>query len=184
MSTRKKKGDWVLKLAVLGDAGVGKTSLVNQFVESSFKEDYKATMGVNIIIKNMELPQIDSKVRLILWDIAGQDAYEKTRSAYYEGCAGALLVYDITRYSSFDDIEAKWLRDYKDHVEKQQSYILIGNKADLDDQRGVFQEDAQKYAEKINAIEFLETSAKNGYNVEVAFLNLVKKILSGYGVKW
>ncbi|HEY0090385.1 MAG TPA: hypothetical protein VGB37_16165, partial [Candidatus Lokiarchaeia archaeon] len=110
--------------------------------------------------------------------------YEKTRSAYYEGCAGALLVYDITRYSSFDDIEAKWLRDYKDHVEKQQSYILIGNKADLDDQRGVFQEDAQKYAEKINAIEFLETSAKNGYNVEVAFLNLVKKILSGYGVNW
>ena len=100
-----RKGDWVLKLAVLGDAGVGKTSLVNQFVEDKFKEDYRATMGVNIVIKNIELKQIDSRVRLILWDIAGQEVYEKTRGAYYEGCAGALLVYDITRYSSFENIE-------------------------------------------------------------------------------
>ena len=178
----KRKGDWVLKLAVLGDAGVGKTSLVNQFVEDKFKEDYKATMGCNIIIKNIELPEIDSKVRLILWDIAGQDQYEKTRSAYYEGCAGALLVYDITRFSSFDNIEAKWLRDFKTHVEKEQTYVLIGNKNDLDDQRGVYTEDAQKLADRINAITFLETSAKSGHNVENAFLSLVKKILSGYGV--
>jgi small GTP-binding protein len=177
-----KKGDYVLKLAVLGDAGVGKTSLVNQFVEERFKEDYKATMGVNLIMKTIKLEQINSNARLILWDIAGQEQYEKTRGAYYEGCTGALLVYDITRYSSFENIEYKWLTDYKKHVEKVGSYILIGNKNDLEDQRYVFKDDANKMAERIKAIEFIETSAKTGKNVEKAFLNLTSKILSNYGV--
>jgi small GTP-binding protein len=177
-----KKGDYVLKLAVLGDAGVGKTSLVNQFVEERFKEDYKATMGVNLIMKTIKLEQINSNARLILWDIAGQEQYEKTRGAFYEGCAGALLVYDITRYSSFENIEYKWLTDYKKHVEKVGSYILIGNKNDLEDQRYVFKDDANKMVERIKAIEFIETSAKTGKNVEKAFLNLTSKILSNYGV--
>lgn len=177
-----KKGDYVLKLAVLGDAGVGKTSLVNQFVEERFKEDYKATMGVNLIMKTIKLEQINSNARLILWDIAGQEQYEKTRGAFYEGCAGALLVYDITRYSSFENIEYKWLTDYKKHVEKVGSYILIGNKNDLEDQRYVFKDDANKMVERIKAIEFVETSAKTGKNVEKAFLNLTSKILSNYGV--
>ncbi|MFW9898492.1 MAG: Rab family GTPase [Candidatus Thorarchaeota archaeon] len=178
-----EKGDYVLKLAVLGDAGVGKTSLVNQFVEEMFKEDYKATMGVNLIMKTIKIEQINSNARLILWDIAGQEQYEKTRGAYYEGCAGALLVYDITRYSSFENIEVKWLTDYKNHVEKEGSYILIGNKNDLEDQRYVFKDDANKMAERIKAIEFIETSAKTGKNVEKAFLNLTYNILSNYGVK-
>ncbi|MFX0187758.1 MAG: Rab family GTPase [Candidatus Hodarchaeota archaeon] len=175
--------DYVLKLAVLGDTGVGKTSLVNQFVEERFKEDYKATMGVNLIMKTIKLEQINSNARLILWDIAGQEQYEKTRGAYYEGCAGALLVYDITRYSSFENVEYKWLTDYKNHVEKEGSYILIGNKADLEEQRYVFKDDAHNMAERIKAIEFIETSAKTGKNVEKAFLNLAYNILSNYGVK-
>ena len=179
-----RKGDWVLKLAVLGDAGVGKTSLVNQFVEDKFKEDYRATMGVNIVIKNMQLEEIQSRVRLILWDIAGQEQYEKTRGAYYEGCAGALLVYDITRYSSFENIEFKWLTDYKSHVEKPGSLILIGNKNDLSDQRYVYKEDSNQLAERINAVEFIETSAKDGNNVENAFIHIVHDILGHYGVKF
>ena len=180
----QRKGDWVLKIVVLGDAGVGKTSLVNQFVEDKFKEDYKATMGVNIVIKNIELEKIQSRARLILWDIAGQEQYEKTRGAYYEGCAGALLVYDITRYSSFENVQFKWLKDYKNHVDKEGSLILIGNKNDLEDQRYVFNEDAKNLAKEINAIEFIEASAKTGDNVENAFLHLVHDILSGYGVKF
>ena len=178
-----KNRDYVLKLAVLGDAGVGKTSLVNQFVEERFKEDYKATMGVNLIMRTIKLEQINSNARLILWDIAGQEQYEKTRGAYYEGCAGALLVYDITRYSSFENVEYKWLTDYKKHVEKEGSFILIGNKNDLEDQRYVFKDDANKMAERIKAIEFIETSAKTGKNVEKAFLNLAYNIVGNYGVK-
>ena len=177
-----ESGQYILKLAVLGDAGVGKTSLVNQFVSASFKEDYQATLGVNIVIKNIKLEKIKSNAQLILWDIAGQEQYEKTRGAYYEGCLGALLVYDITRYSSFENIEFKWLTDYKKHVEKGGSLILIGNKNDLEDQRYVFKEDAKEMAKRINAIEFIETSAKTGNNVEKAFLKLLYEILGGHGV--
>ena len=178
-----RKGDYVLKFAVLGDAGAGKTSLVNQFVEEKFKEDYKATMGVNIIMKTVKLEKIDSNVRLILWDIAGQEQYEKTIQAYYEGCTGALFVFDITRYSSFVNIEFKWLEDYKKHVEKIGPCILIGNKTDLLDQRYVFKDDGKKLAERINAIDYIETSAKTGDNVDSPFLTLMYDILSNYGVK-
>lgn len=177
-----ESGQYILKLAVLGDAGVGKTSLVNQFVSASFKEDYRATLGVNIVMKIIRLEKINSNAQLILWDIAGQEQYEKTRGAYYEGCVGALLVYDITRYSSFENIEFKWLTDYNKHVGKEGSYILIGNKNDLEDQRYVFIEDAKEMAKRINAIEFIETSAKTGNNVEKAFLKLLHEILRGRGV--
>ena len=177
-----KPGQYVLKLAVLGDAGVGKTSLVNQFVSASFKEDYRATLGVNIVMKTIKLEQINSSARLILWDIAGQEQYEITRGSYYEGCVGALLVYDITRYSSFENIEIKWLTDYKKHVEKMGSLILIGNKNDLIDQRYVFKEDAEEMAKRINAKEFIETSAKTGTNVEKAFLKLLYEHLGGRGI--
>ena len=73
----KKSGDWVLKIAILGDAGVGKTSLVNQFVDDRFKEDYKATIGANILKKDVKLPDLNSTAKLVLWDLAGQVQYEK-----------------------------------------------------------------------------------------------------------
>ncbi|MBD3256291.1 MAG: GTP-binding protein, partial [Candidatus Lokiarchaeota archaeon] len=151
-----KKAKFVWKLLILGDTAVGKTSLLNQYVSHSFKEDYKATLGVNIIIKNVEMEEIDGIVRLILWDIAGQDRYEKSRKAYYEGCSGVFFVYDITRYSSFENIEIKWLEDLRGYLRKEDCpYILVGNKSDLEKQRGVFKENGARLAEKINAIDFI-----------------------------
>jgi len=182
MSEEKKS--FVFKLAILGDAGVGKTSLVNQYCENIFKEDYRATMGVHLIKKDIELENINSIVHLILWDIAGQDAYEKTRQKYYDGCTGALLVYDITRYNTFNSIEQKWIKDFSKHVKSNVPYVLIGNKTDLEQDRGVFSEDALKLASKINAADFIETSAKLGDNVEEAFLKLVQQILSNHGIKF
>ena len=182
MSEQKKS--YVFKLAILGDAGVGKTSLVNQYCENIFKEDYRATMGVHLIKKEVQLESINSVANLILWDIAGQDAYEKTRQKYYDGCSGALLVYDITRYNTFNSIEQKWIKDFSKHVKNNIPYVLIGNKIDLEQERGVFTEDASKLASKINAADFIETSAKLGENVEKAFLKLVQQILNSHGVKF
>ena len=112
---------YILKIALSGDTAVGKTSLINRYIDNSFKENYAATMGVNIMTKMVELKDLNINVRLIIWDIAGQDTYKETRAYYFEGCNGALLVYDITRYSSFDNIEAKWLRDFHKYILKDRS---------------------------------------------------------------
>ena len=127
--------EFVYKIVILGDAAVGKTSLINQFVEGTFQEDYKPTLGANIIRKDVNIDNV--RVRLIMWDLAGQEKYRVVRSMYFQGCEGALLVYDVTRYNTMDSISTKWLRDFKKHVKKKGAYILIGNKTDLKDQRAI-----------------------------------------------
>jgi len=176
MSKGKRK-EFVLKIAILGDAGVGKTSLVNQYVTKSFKTDYRKTLGVNIVRKDIILEEKNIWVRLLLWDIAGQQQYEKARNKYYEGCVGALLVYDVTRDLSFLDIESKWLRDFNNYVTDDIPCVLIGNKNDLTEDKTVNIQEALKLGNDIGTIEIIETSAKNGHNVEEAFLKLVTHIL-------
>ena len=135
---------WVLKLVLLGDHAVGKTSLISQYIDKSFEEDYRPTIGVNIIKKAVRLEQINTDVNLILWDIAWHSKYEKYRKFYFEGCTGALLVYDITRKPTFERIKSKWLVDFKNHVGKRKtSHILIGNKIDLPDDRVIGKEDGK-----------------------------------------
>ncbi|MBD3253905.1 MAG: GTP-binding protein [Candidatus Lokiarchaeota archaeon] len=177
----EEKREFVFKITVLGDAAVGKTSLINQYIEQSFQEDYKPTLGANIIRKDVSVDEINANVRLIMWDLAGQEKYNVIRSMYFQGCVGALLVYDVTRHSTFDAINSKWLKDFKKYVKKEGTYILIGNKIDLSDQRVVDTEEGKNFANKIDASDFIETSAKTGDNVEVAFQNLVHKILVKLG---
>jgi Ras-related protein Rab-11A len=172
--------EFVYKIVVLGDAAVGKTSLINQFVEGSFNEDYKPTLGANIVRKDVSLN--NTKVRLIMWDLAGQEKYRVVRSMYFQGCQGALLVYDVTRYSTFENVNSKWLKDFKKYVKKEGVYILIGNKTDLVDQRTVTTDRGKEIAEKIKASHFIETSAKLGENIEDAFILLVNQILNNHGV--
>ena len=175
--------EYVFKITILGESAVGKTSLINQFVEGSFQEDYKPTLGANIVRKDISIEKVNAKVRLIMWDLAGQEKYNVIRSMYFQGCVGSLFVYDMTRHNTFDNIETKWLRDFKSYVKKEGEYVLIGNKKDLENQRVVLTEEGQKLANKINASDFIETSAKSGENVEKAFKNLVIQILRNYGEK-
>lgn len=169
--------EYVFKITLLGDAAVGKTSLINQFVENTFQEDYKPTLGANIIRKDVILEELNAKVRLIVWDLAGQEKYNVVRSLYYQGCVGALLVYDVTRIVTFENIVSKWLNDFKKYVKREGVYLLLGNKSDLNEQRVVQTSDGNKLAEKINASKFIETSAKFGENVDNAFKTLVYQIL-------
>lgn len=173
--------EFVFKIVVLGDAAVGKTSLINMYIEQSFSEDYKPTLGANIIRKDVFVDKINASVRLIMWDLAGQEKYNVIRSMYFQGCVGALLVYDVTRANTFETIDSKWLKDFNKYVKKEGTYILIGNKVDLKDERVVSTEEGEKYAKKIEASDFIETSAKYGENVEQAFNNLVHQILKKLG---
>lgn len=177
----KKK--WAIKLAVLGNPAVGKTSLINKYIENRFEENYSPTLGVNILAKDIILDEINAEIRLILWDIAGQEKYELTRQLFFEGCHGSLLVYDISRSSTFNDIKTKWLEDFKNFARSDGVYILIGNKVDLEESRAVSFEEGSKLADKIDASDFIETSAKHGKNVQDAFKNLAVKVLNKFEAK-
>ena len=169
-----------LKLALLGDAAVGKTSLINRYTEEGFKENYQPTLGVNIVMKKLKIEEYE--IQIAIWDIAGQDKYDLTRKMFFEGCTGSLLVYDITRSSTFDRIQTKWLEDFKKFARPDGIYILIGNKVDLRDSNAVTIEKGHKLAEQIQASDFIETSVKKGDNVESAFKRLVAKTLTNFGI--
>ncbi|MBY9004612.1 MAG: GTP-binding protein [Candidatus Lokiarchaeota archaeon] len=168
----------MLKLVLLGSSGVGKTSLINQYVHHSFEEDYHSTLGVNIVVKEINLEDSDTLVKLIFWDIAGQEKYDLSRQMFFQGCVGGLFVYDITRPSTLHDIEAKWIPDLKKYGNEKAPYLLIGNKSDLEETRAISIEEGQEFSTKLNALEFIETSAKSGTNVEKAFKNLLLHIIS------
>ena len=171
----------VLKVVLLGDAAVGKTSLIDMYAHHRFKEDYKPTLGVNIVVK--EIDELDAQIRLVIWDIAGQEKYVVSRKMFFQGVVGALFVYDVTRDESFRNVVSKWLIDANEYGEQDLSYVLIGNKIDLESSRVVSTEMGKKLAEKINAADFVETSAKYGDNVEEAFKKLVNKVLEKLMIK-
>jgi small GTP-binding protein len=190
--TESEERQWVIKLAVLGDSGVGKTSLIKQYIQHSFTADYLPTLGVNIVIKDIKIKRTNTFVRLTLWDIAGQEKYDLTRRLFFQGCEGVLLVYDITRPLTFDNIKYKWLKEFKKFTDKDCIYILIGNKVDLRDEGIISIEDrlnvmsfekGKKFASIIKASNFIETSAKLGDNVEKAFEALYKQVLRRNGAE-
>ncbi|NVM38285.1 MAG: GTP-binding protein [Candidatus Lokiarchaeota archaeon] len=172
----------VFKFVLLGDAAVGKTSLVDIYTQHKFREDYKPTLGVNIVVKEIKIEEINAQIRLVLWDIAGQEKYDISRKMFFQGVLGALLVYDTTREVTFNNIESKWLKDLNKYSEGELSCILIGNKTDLNDSRAVSTEKGRNFADKINAADFIETSAKYGDNVEDAFKKLVYKVLKNLAI--
>jgi len=172
------KTESVYKLAILGNSAVGKTSLISQYIHQKFDQDYHPSLGVNIVIKDMFVKEKNAQVKMILWDIAGQDKYDLTRKVFYQGCVGALFVYDVTRSETFNDVSSKWLSDLKEYGNKNAAYLLIGNKNDLAKKKTVSTKEGEKLALKMKASKFIETSAKNGDNVENAFKALVLSVLS------
>jgi small GTP-binding protein len=169
-----------LKLVLLGDGAVGKTCLINRYTEEGFNENYQPTLGVNIVMKKLEIEEY--KIQLAIWDIAGQDKYDLTRKMFLEGCAGNLLVYDITRAATFDRTQSKWLENFKNFARPDGFYVLIGNKVDLKESHAVSTEKGHSLAEKIQASNFIETSAKSGNNVETAFRRLVVQALGNISI--
>ncbi len=173
----QNKPSWIFKIAVLGDPAVGKTPLINKYVQNMFENDYKPTLGVNIVIKEIYLEKHNINVRLLLWDIAGQSKYDLSRKLFFQGCQGAIFTYDISRASTFKTIEEKWLKDFKEYSNEGSSYMLVGNKNDLEDLRQITPEQGYALSNDIGSNSFVETSAKYGNNVEKAFLSLVEHLL-------
>ncbi|GAA5804749.1 GTP-binding protein ypt3 [Helicostylum pulchrum] len=172
--------DYVFKLVVVGDSGVGKTNLMSRFVHDTFDFASKSTIGLDLTIKNMVVK--NKRVRAQIWDTAGQERYRSITKRYYRGSVGALLVYDITKRESFATI-SRWLNELKINEAHPDSIImLIGNKSDLDSKRKVSQQEAMDYAES-NGLMFMETSALESINVEKAFESLIVNIFDKISTK-
>ncbi|KAL5110713.1 Ras-related protein Rab-8B [Taenia solium] len=164
--------DYLFKLLLIGDSGVGKTSLLFQFTEEQFNATFIATIGIDFKIRTIDVD--GKKIKLQIWDTAGQERFRTITTAYYRGAMGIMLVYDITQYQSFRNIK-QWLTNIDDHANSDVERMLLGNKCDMVSQRQVTKEEAQEFA-KNHSIEFLETSAKEGENVTVAFRMLAQAI--------
>ena len=164
--------DMIFKIIILGDASVGKTNIVSKYLRDEFDQDTKSTVGAVFNAKNLEIE--NTKIKLQIWDTAGQEVYKSIVSSYYKGAKGAILVYDITRKTSFENID-KWIPDLKANADIDLIMILIGNKSDLEEQREVTEEEGKQKAENYK-MAFMETSAKNGSNIEKAFQELVESL--------
>ncbi len=164
---------YIIKLVLLGEANVGKTSLVYRFIENKFRENYKSTLGVNLLKKDMELDKYGS-VSAQIWDLGGQESFKSLRKLYLEGANGALLVFDMTNKKSYDKLD-EWVQSFRE-ARDDAPIILIGNKSDLKNQIKITESESKEYA-TVNNLGIIITSAKTGQNVEEAFIELSSKII-------
>ncbi|MBD3350151.1 MAG: GTP-binding protein [Candidatus Lokiarchaeota archaeon] len=167
--------NYILKICCCGDGSVGKTSMVLQFCERKFQENYIMTIGSNFAVKEMDLPEINTFVKLQIWDLAGQQHFSFVRPPFYRGASGTVMVFDITRRESFQHI-LDWKQEV-DQVIPDKPFIIVGNKIDLADERVVSKHEGEELAKSLGVL-YYETSAKTGENLNVAFRKLVDEILS------
>ena len=166
------KEDYKLKVVVVGDSGVGKTNLIKRFVTNTFSANSKATVGVEFISKSYRIN--DQVFKIEIWDTAGQERYKSITAAYYKGAKGALIVYDTTQKTSFENID-KWMSEIKEKSSKDMKLMIIGNKIDLKDERQVETDEALAKAQILEA-PIMETSALDATNVKEAFYDLLKEM--------
>lgn len=164
--------DYLFKVVLIGDSGVGKSNLLSRFTRNEFNLESKSTIGVEFATRSV---QTDGKVvKAQIWDTAGQERYRAITSAYYRGAVGALLVYDIAKRQSFENVE-RWLKELRDHADQNIVIMLVGNKCDLKHLRAVGTGEGTELAEN-QKLSFIETSALDATNVEEAFVSILSEI--------
>uniref|UniRef100_A0A673YE97 small monomeric GTPase n=1 Tax=Salmo trutta TaxID=8032 RepID=A0A673YE97_SALTR len=167
-----KTYDYLFKLLLIGDSGVGKTCVLFRFSEDAFNSTFISTIGIDFKIRTIELD--GKKIKLQIWDTAGQERFRTITTAYYR-------VYDITNEKSFENIK-NWIRNIEEHASADVEKMVLGNKCDINDKRQVSKERGEKLALEYG-IKFMETSAKANINVENAFLTLARDIKSKMDTK-
>ncbi|KAE8690771.1 Ras-related protein RABA2a [Hibiscus syriacus] len=164
--------DYLFKVVLIGDSGVGKSNLLSRFTRNEFCLESKSTIGVEFATRTLQVEERTVKAQI--WDTAGQERYRAITGAYYRGALGALLVYDVSKPTTFENV-SRWLKELRDHADSNIVIMLIGNKTDLKHLRAVATEDGQSFAEK-EGLSFIETSALEATNVEKAFQTILSEI--------
>ena len=166
--------DYLFKVVLIGDSGVGKSNLLSRFTRNEFSLETKATIGVEFATRSVT---VENKViKAQIWDTAGQERYRAITSAYYRGAVGAMLVYAINSRDSFNNAE-RWLNELRDNADRNIMIMLVGNKSDLKHLREVPTEEAKDFAKRHN-LSFMETSALDSSNVQAAFKSLIGNIIN------
>ncbi|KAG7474567.1 ras-related protein Rab-11A-like [Solea senegalensis] len=172
MTNREDEYDYLFKVVLIGDSGVGKSNLLSRFTRNEFNLESKSTIGVEFATRSI---QVEGKtIKAQIWDTAGQERYRAITSAYYRGAVGALLVYDIAKHLTYENAE-RWLKELQDHADSNIVIMLVGNKSDLRHLRAVPTDEAKAFSEK-HGLSFLETSALDSSNVELAFQTILTAI--------
>ena len=169
--------DLLYKILIIGDSAVGKSSLLLQFSDQTFSDNYVSTIGVDFKIRSVTVE--NEQIKLQIWDTAGQERFQSITANYYHGSQAIALVYDVTDKTSFDNLR-KWVSDVERLAQKGVCRLIIGNKIDLADKRVVSRAEGQAFADSIGA-PFLETSAKTAQNVQEMFLSMAKAIYMKQG---
>ena len=164
----------LFKLLLIGDSCVGKSSLLHRFADDIYTDSYISTIGVDFKIKTMMVHE--KMVKLQIWDTAGQERFRTITSSYYRGAQGIIVVYDITDTESFNNVKV-WLSEIDRYASENVDKLLVGNKSDLESARQVTKKIAQEFAETLN-VNCIETSAKEGSNVDDAFRTMAATIMS------
>ncbi|CAF2123797.1 unnamed protein product [Brassica napus] len=179
MSDDEGGEEYLFKIVIIGDSAVGKSNLLTRYARNEFNPNSKATIGVEFQTQSMI---IDGKeVKAQIWDTAGQERFRAVTSAYYRGAVGALVVYDITRSSTFENV-GRWLDELNTHSDTTVAKMLIGNKCDLESIRAVSVEEGKGLAES-QGLFFMETSALGSTNVKTAFEMVIREIYSNISRK-
>jgi len=167
-----KDYDHLFKLLIIGDSGVGKSSLLVRFADNHFSGNYITTIGVDFKIRTIEIN--GERVKLQIWDTAGQERFRTITSTYYRGTHGVIVVYDVTSGESFANVK-RWLHEIDQNCDVV-NRILVGNKNDDPDRKVVLTEDARRFADQMG-IQLFETSAKDNINVEEMFRAVTELVL-------
>ena len=166
------KASYKFKVCLFGPGNVGKTSLLIRYIKDYFNADLKQTIGSNFLIKDVEIDK--TSIRLLLWDIGGQDQFAKLRTIYFKGSNAAFGVFDVTSPQSLLKLPG-WVSSIKKTVKKTIPMIIVGNKIDLE--RQIERHEAEDLAKRLNC-DYLETSAKTGEKVELAFETIARACMS------